>query len=64
MAAVMALIFVPALAAVLLMLGDLHGHLSITTVLATGMFVALATGVFSGTLKMFRTWDHESPNAN
>jgi hypothetical protein len=63
MAAVMALIFVPALAAVLIMLGDLHGQLSISTILATVVFVALTIGVTTGAFKMFRQWDHEPPNA-
>ena len=62
MAAVMALIFVPALAAVLLMLGDLHGQMSISTILATVTFVALASGVIGGTMRMFRRWDHEEPH--
>jgi putative effector of murein hydrolase LrgA (UPF0299 family) len=63
MAAVMALIFVPALAAVLFMLGTLQGHLSISTVIAAAIFVALTMGVFGGAFQMFRHWDHEPPDA-
>jgi hypothetical protein len=57
MAAIFALVFVPAVAAVLFMLGDIHGHLSVTSVAATGMFVALLGGLLAGLFRLARQWD-------
>jgi hypothetical protein len=59
MAAIFALIFVPAVAAVLCMLGDAHGHLSLTTVAATTMFLALITGLIVGLFRLAQGWDEE-----
>jgi hypothetical protein len=60
MAAVMALIFVPALATVALMLAsNLGGSLGPT--FATLLYAALAMGVFAGLFKMARRWEDEVP---
>ena len=59
MAAIFALVFVPALAAVLFMLGLLNGGLTIATVSAALLFVALATGVFAGLYRMVHRWEEE-----
>lgn len=60
MAAIFALIFVPALAAVLFMIGGVHGHLSFSTGLAATVFVALATGLLTGLFRLAHSWDEES----
>lgn len=57
MAAVFALVFVPAIGAVLFMLGGLYGGISVATISATLMFVALVVGTLGGLFKMSRTWD-------
>jgi hypothetical protein len=57
MAAIFALIFVPALAAILFMLGILHGNLSLSSGAAAAVFVVLATGVFVGLLRLMRQWE-------
>ena len=59
MAAVMALVFVPALAAALLMLGTLHGGVALSTVMAIGVFLALSVGMVFGLLKLSRTWEND-----
>jgi hypothetical protein len=59
MAAVFALIFVPALAAVLCMFGDIHGHLSFSTIAAGSMFVALITGLLGVLFRLARQWEDE-----
>ncbi|MFT3697149.1 MAG: hypothetical protein QM831_28665 [Kofleriaceae bacterium] len=59
MAAIFALVFVPAIGAVLFMLGGLHGQLSLGTLAATTMFVALCVGAIGGLFKMSREWDAE-----
>ena len=64
MAAVFALIFVPGLAAVLFMLGTNQGQLSFATAAAATVFVALATGIFMGLLRLSRTWEDEKPTGN
>ena len=59
MAAIMALIFVPALFAVgLIVLTNLDGSL----VAATGsvLFALLAIGIFVGLLKLARRWENET----
>jgi hypothetical protein len=60
MAAVMALVFLFALASIGLMLKIAVGGLSLTTVLATGCFVALAAGVFVSTLVQAKRWEDET----
>jgi hypothetical protein len=62
MAAVFALIFVPTLAAVLFMLGGLQGGVTFSTVLATAVFVALATGILTGMFRLAHTWDDDTPH--
>jgi hypothetical protein len=57
MAAIFALIFVPALAAMLFMVGILPGHLTIATGAAAVTFIALAMGVFLGLLRLMRQWE-------
>jgi hypothetical protein len=60
MAAIFALVFVPAVAAVLFLLGDLNGHVSISTVAASAVFVALLVGLLAGLFRMSRAWDDET----
>ncbi len=60
MAAVFALVFVPALAAALCMLGDVHGHLAVSTIAATMVFVSLLTGLLAGLFRLSRRWEDES----
>lgn len=60
MAAIFALVFVPALAAVLFLLGDLHGHVSFTSIAAAGMFLALVAGLITGLFRMSRVWDDDT----
>jgi hypothetical protein len=57
MAAIFALIFVPALAAMLFMLGLLHGNPSLASCAAVAIFVTLAMGVFVGLLRLMRQWE-------
>lgn len=57
MAAIFALIFVPALAAMLFMLGLLRGSPSLASGAAAAIFVALAMGVFIGLLRLVRQWE-------
>lgn len=57
MAAIFALVFVPALAAVLFMLGDVHGHMSFTTLAATLTFFALIGGLITGLFRLAHQWD-------
>lgn len=60
MAAIFALVFVPAFAAVLFVLGDLHGHMSLSSIAAAGMFVALVAGLIAGLFRMSRVWDDDT----
>lgn len=57
MAAIFALVFVPAVAAVLVMLGDIHGHMSFTTIAATLTFLALIGGLITGLFRLAHQWD-------
>ena len=57
MAAIFALVFVPAVAAVLFMLGDIHGHFSVTSVAATTIFLGLLVGLITGLFRLARQWD-------
>jgi len=56
MAAVFALIFLPALAAIGLMVKASPG-LGFGTTLALMCFIAMTAGVFYGTLRMARKWE-------
>ena len=60
MAAVFALVFVPALAAVLLMVGVVRGGMAFSTVLAAAVFLALATGLLAGLFRLARRWEDEA----
>ncbi len=64
MAAIFALVFVPALGGVLFMLGGLHGQLTFGAVSATLMFIALAFGALGGLFKMSRAWDADETAHN
>lgn len=58
MAAVFALVFLFALASTSLFLKSLGG-ISFGTVLAGGLFLALAAGVFVGLYRMAKRWENE-----
>lgn len=58
MAAVFALIFLPALAAVGLMLVSTTSF-TFSTVLALGSFAVMAAGVFYGSLRLAQQWENE-----
>lgn len=58
MAAVFALIFLPALAAIGLMIGASQG-VDFGTVLALVCFIAMASGVFYGSLRLAQKWEAE-----
>lgn len=60
MAAVFALIMLPALAAVGFILKTSEGA-SFGVTLAKLCFVAMATGLFYGLLRMARAWENETP---
>jgi hypothetical protein len=60
MAAVMALVFVPAFAAVLI-LGGANSDLSVGSVAAGIMFIALTTGMLAGLFRLARVWDGDEP---
>ena len=57
MAAIFALVFVFILAAALFMIGGLFGGLSIASIAAVAIFIALASGVFIGLLRMMKHWE-------
>ncbi|MEP6860314.1 MAG: hypothetical protein ABJE66_06830 [Deltaproteobacteria bacterium] len=57
MAAIFALVLVPALAAILCVLGDGHGHLSLSTIAATLTFFVLIGGLLTGLFRLARQWD-------
>jgi hypothetical protein len=57
MAAIFALVFVPAVLAVLVMLGDIHGHMSVSTLAASLTFCALIAGLITGLFRLARQWD-------
>lgn len=59
MAAVFALVFLPALAAAGLMFKVVQGDLSLASSMAGMMFIALASGIFYGLLRMARQWEDE-----
>ena len=57
MAAIFALVFVPAVAAVLCTVGDIHGHLTFTSVAAASVFIALLGGLLVGLFRLAHQWD-------
>ena len=59
MAAVFALIFVPAVAAFACMFGDIHGHVSFSAVAATLVFTALLVGLLTGLFRLAHKWEDE-----
>jgi hypothetical protein len=59
MAAIMALIFVPALFVVGIMIMTNVGS-SVAAILATLLFSVLAFGVFGGLMKLARKWENEA----
>jgi hypothetical protein len=59
MAAIFALVFVPALAAVLFMVGLARDGMSWSAGIATVIFVALAAGTFTGLFRLARVWEDE-----
>jgi hypothetical protein len=60
MAAVLALVLLPALiATVALTLLGLSGDLTLGTAIAGLVFISLVTGVFVGTLRLARRWEGE-----
>lgn len=61
MAAVMALILIPVVAAVGLMFVTNLGGSSFSTTIGTLAFAALAIGVFASLFKMARRWENEAP---
>jgi len=56
MAAVFALVFLFALASILLFVKSL-GAVTFSSVLAAGLFIALASGVFLGLYRMVKQWE-------
>jgi len=60
MAAVLALVLIPAIAAVGFMVVTNEGG-SLGTMMATLCFAMLAAGVFVGLFKMARRWEDETP---
>jgi cytochrome c biogenesis protein CcdA len=59
MAAVFALVFLPALAAAGFMFKVVQGDLSFATAMAGMIFIALAGGTFFGLFRMARKWENE-----
>jgi hypothetical protein len=59
MAAVFALIFVPALAAALCILGGIHGHVSFATIAAGSLFLVLTGGLLGVLFRLSRQWEAE-----
>lgn len=59
MAAIFALVFVPALFGVLFMVGLARDGMSWSTGVATAIFVALAAGLFTGLFRLTRQWEDE-----
>ena len=57
MAAILALIFVPAFAAILFMVGLASGTPTLATAAAATIFIALAAGVFVGLMRLMRHWE-------
>jgi hypothetical protein len=57
MAAVLALVFLPALAAAGFMILVVRDDLSLATAFAGIVFTTLAAGVFGGALRMARRWE-------
>lgn len=60
MAAVLALVFLFALASVGLLFKVFVGDPTLTSILSFGLFFAMATGVFVGCFKMARGWEGDA----
>ena len=60
MAAVFALVFLPALAATGLMIQVVRGDLSPASSMAGMTFIGLAVGVFYGLFRMARRWERDA----
>lgn len=60
MAAVLALVFLFALASVGLLFKVFVGDPTLTSLFTFGLFVAMASGVFVGCFKMARTWEGDA----
>ena len=58
MAAVLLLVFLPAMFAALFMFGTLGGHVGVISVLGVLVFVALGAGLVVGMMKLSSRWDH------
>ncbi|MBS1118201.1 MAG: hypothetical protein H6Q90_429 [Deltaproteobacteria bacterium] len=61
MAAVFALVFVPALAATLCIMGMFQGGVSFGSALAAAVFLALSTGMVTGLFRLAHKWEDEEP---
>jgi hypothetical protein len=61
MAAVFALVFVPALAATLCIIGMFQGGVSFGTAFAATVFFALAAGMVTGLFRLAHRWEDEEP---
>ena len=59
MAAVFALVFLPALAAIGFM-ARADGALDVRTVMALAVFIPMAFGVFYGSLRMAKKWEEQT----
>ena len=58
MAVVLLLVFLPAIFAVLFMMGTLGGHFTLINVVAVLTFIALGTGLVVGMMRLSSKWDH------
>ncbi len=56
MAAVFALVFVPAVVALMCLFG-MHGALTFGTVAAAGVFIALLVGLLAGLFRLTHAWE-------
>ncbi|MDB4955563.1 MAG: hypothetical protein JWO36_3132 [Myxococcales bacterium] len=59
MAAVLCLIFLPALSAILFMFGASGGELDLANVLACLAFLLLGSGMVVGAMNMSKAWEEE-----
>lgn len=62
MAAVLALIMLPIIASIGFFLGCIHGDASVGTLFAGGLFVALASMVFIGALRVVHDAEEAEPH--
>ena len=59
MAAIFALVLVPALGAVLCIFGGIHGHASFATIAAGSVFLSLTVAVLGLLFRLSRQWEAE-----